>query len=418
MLEHKVALNDVTYGALLDACAKIGRMDFCIRIFDYLETLNINLNSIVFTTILKGFIKNEDLDGAASFFQRIKKYTQLNGMIITYNCALDILVRKNDIEGAMMLFVELSTHFTPDVISYSTLIKGLCTANRKTEAFEYIKKMINAQPDVDVSVINLFLDSCSNSADFALGVAVYEYVMSRNIAPNEITFGVMVKVFGFAKELSRAFDLLDLMTAFDIIPSIVIYTNLIHISFYNRNPKKADVAFTLFKKAGLRGDKLMYSKLVDGFIRFKEHTRIIKYVELALKDGCILKPATLEGLYAYFHDDQEMIEKLELFKNINYVENNNVKDEKNRRFEAKKAQLRAKNRASAEKHRAQLRTTLPELEENKTDARPKRMIRIGETKKNEPFTKPVNAPESTSKPGFKTDSVKKPLALFNFRTKN
>ena len=93
--------------------------------------------------------------------------------------------------------------------------------------------------------------------------------MMKNVHPNEITFGIMIKIFGFSRELYKAFDLLDLMEVYKIKPSIIIYTNLIHISFYNRNPRKAELAFTLFKKKGLQGDRLMYSKLIDGLIRFK-----------------------------------------------------------------------------------------------------------------------------------------------------
>lgn len=63
--------------------------------------------------------------------------------------------------------------------------------------------------------------------------------MLKNINPNEITFGIMIKIFGFAKELQRAFDLLDVMASYHINPSIIIYTNLIHVSFYNKNCKQA-----------------------------------------------------------------------------------------------------------------------------------------------------------------------------------
>ena len=61
--------------------------------------------------------------------------------------------------------------------------------------------MINAEIEIDVSVINLFLDSCANKDDFKLGVQGYQYAMMKNVEPNEITFGIMVKIYGFAREL-------------------------------------------------------------------------------------------------------------------------------------------------------------------------------------------------------------------------
>lgn len=419
MLENKIMLNDMTYGSLLDACSKIGRMDYSLKIFDYLEALSSNMNSIIFTTMLKGYIKNEQFSEAIRFFERVKKYTHLNGMIITFNCALDLYVRKNDIDGSLRLFEELSTHFTPDIISYSTLIKGLAFANRKAEAYQFVKKMVDVDPHVDVSVVNLFLDSCSNTSDFKLGIEAYEYVMMRNIAPNEITFGIMIKIFGFSKELHRAFDLLDLMAAFEINPSIVIYTNLIHVSFYNKNPKKADIAFTLFKRAGLKGDRLMYSKLIDGFMRFKEHNRVIKYIDFALKDNCVLKQTTMDELFGYFHDEQEMIGKLKQFAAIHYVENTDNKDEKVRRLEAKKAQMKAKNKAMFEATRHANNNAEPKPEAKVDDGKPKRMIRVNEAKKDNNNARAFNKSEGAKQPtSFKPDATKKPLGLFNFRTKN
>lgn len=243
MNQIHIPINDVTYGCILDACVKSNRMDSAQKIYDSLRDSKVNLNSIVFTTMIKGFINQEMFDEAIRFFEGIKDNTDLPGMIITYNCMLDLYVKKNDLKSAVELFKDIDKLFGSDLISYSTIIKGLCMAERKVEAFDYIKKMLASNIETDISVINLFLDSCSNVNDYKLGINAYQYVMMKNIHPNEITFGVMIKIFGFAKELNKAFDLLDLMETYEIKPSIVIYTNLIHISFYNKNPGKAELAF-------------------------------------------------------------------------------------------------------------------------------------------------------------------------------
>lgn len=191
------------------------------------------------------------------------------GIIITYNCALDIYANIPDIDGAIKLFEEIEHSFGADLISYSTIIKALCHSNKKAVALEYLKKMIKSKIKIDVSVLNLFLESCSTKEDFKLGIDGYKFAMMSGIDPNEITFGIMVKVFGFARELEKAFDLLDLMEVYKIDPSIIIFTNLIHISFYCRDVRKAELAYSIFKKHKLDGDALIYSKLIDGLIRFR-----------------------------------------------------------------------------------------------------------------------------------------------------
>lgn len=98
-------------------------------------------------------------------------------MIITYNCALDVYANLEDVEGATKLFEEIEKYYEADLISYSTLIKTLCAGNNKAVGLEYLKKMIKAKIRIDVSVINLFLESCANKDDYKLGVDAYRFAM-------------------------------------------------------------------------------------------------------------------------------------------------------------------------------------------------------------------------------------------------
>lgn len=100
------------------------------------------MNSIVFTTVIKGLLKKEAFDEAIEFFNSIKSYYKLPGMIITFNCTLDVFIRKEDIESAMDLFKEIEEKFGADLISYSTLIKGFCSLNKRRDGLELLKKMI------------------------------------------------------------------------------------------------------------------------------------------------------------------------------------------------------------------------------------------------------------------------------------
>lgn len=114
--------------------------------------------------------------------------------------------------------------------------------------------MIRSPIKKDVSVVNLFLETCSTKNDHALAIEGYKYSMMHSVTPNEVTFGIMVKVFGFARKLEKAFELLDLMKVYHMKPSIIIFTNLIHISFYNRSYRKAELAYSLLKKCKIQGD--------------------------------------------------------------------------------------------------------------------------------------------------------------------
>lgn len=296
MVSKGLRVNDVVYGSILDSCAKSGQMEAALRIYEGLEKTGLNLNSIVFTTIIKGFMRAKQEAKAIEFFRRIEHHTNLVGMIITYNCALDAMVQLERMKEARILFDQIENLFTADLVSYSTLIKGLCVAKQKQKAFKYVQKMLNSKFKVDVSVVNLFLDFCSNSTDFRLGISAWKYAETKKIKPNEVTFGILIKLYGFSRELNKAFELVDLMKAYGIPPSIIIFTNLVHISFYSRKLKRVEKAFALLKKQKLPGDRLLYSKLVDGFLRVKDLPRAIKYMNFAFCERIPLKTDTCNRL--------------------------------------------------------------------------------------------------------------------------
>jgi pentatricopeptide repeat domain-containing protein 1 len=316
MMRSNLRINNITYGCVLDACAKNGKMDEALKIFAKLQDNNLHLNSVVFTTIIKGYINAENYSDAIKFFDSIKMHENLEGMLITYNCGLDACVRMNNLDQSINLFKEIETKFGADLVSYSTILKVFIQNNKKDQAFTYFLKLLNSTIKADVSIVNLFLDSCSNKTDFKLGLRIYEQADLHRIKPNEITFGIMIKIYGFSRDLKKAFDLIPVMKAYNIIPSIIVYTNLVHISFYNRNMRKVEEAFSLFKRDKLKGDRLLYSKLIDGFLRFKDVGRALKYLRFSHQEKCPIKKEVWEKLDRIVKPNDPMRQKLDDCKNF------------------------------------------------------------------------------------------------------
>jgi pentatricopeptide repeat protein len=107
MLNTGMKIKEASYGLILESCTKAGKMNLVIDIYDSLNEHYFNMNSIVFTTIIKGFLKSKAFKEAIDFFKKIKHHKDLPGMIITYNCALDIYANQLDIQGALSLFEEI-----------------------------------------------------------------------------------------------------------------------------------------------------------------------------------------------------------------------------------------------------------------------------------------------------------------------
>ena len=314
MMGSNLKINNITYGCVLDACSKNGKMDEAMSIFNKLRENNLHLNSVVFTTLIKGFINTGQFKEAIKFFQEIKNINNLDGMLITYNCGLDAYVRLGQLNNAVSLFEEIESKFGADLVSYSTIMKIFIHTNQKVKALVYFKKLLDSNVNPDISIVNLFLDSCANYNDYELALEIFNLADEYKVTPNEVTFGIMVKVYGFAKEIKKAFDLIPVMKAYGIKPSIIVYTNLIHISLYNKKFSLTNKAFFMLKKDKIRGDKLLYSKLVEGYLKNDKKTETFKYLNYAYREKIQLKEDLIKLLDEKIPDSSKMKKKLQEMK--------------------------------------------------------------------------------------------------------
>jgi len=62
MKESNLIPNSVTYGCLIDACVKNNQVDQAMEVFDTMKKDGVQLNTIIFTTLIKGFAKSFKLD--------------------------------------------------------------------------------------------------------------------------------------------------------------------------------------------------------------------------------------------------------------------------------------------------------------------------------------------------------------------
>lgn len=57
----------------------------------------------------------------------------------------------------------------------------------------------------------------------------------------------------------------------------------------------------------------MYSKLIEGFIRFRKFEKVEKYLDFAIEEGCSLKKTALDELKKHFNNEK-MNAKIEIVK--------------------------------------------------------------------------------------------------------
>merc|ERR1719189_2668501 len=113
---------------MIDACVKCGDLQKAISIFKEMREAGKHRNTILYTTLIKGYGLEKDLNSALELFREMPQ-EGVPYNTITYNSILDACIKCGDLQTAESLLREMTapeSSLEPDLITFSTLLKGYC----------------------------------------------------------------------------------------------------------------------------------------------------------------------------------------------------------------------------------------------------------------------------------------------------
>merc|ERR1719352_1099805 len=128
------------------------------------------------------------------------------------------------------ILADMSTHdVKPNIITYSTVLKGHCQNGNIQQAFlilEQIKKDPHLKPDE--IMYNSLLDGCAQNNMVSEGLNLLEEMQAEKVWPSNFTLSLLVKMLSRARRLDQAFSIVDDITKkYKFKANVHVYTNLV-----------------------------------------------------------------------------------------------------------------------------------------------------------------------------------------------
>jgi pentatricopeptide repeat protein len=181
MQKRSLVPNSVTYGCLLDACVKNSDLKRAKDVFECMRRDRVPMNTVIFTTMIKAHSKEWMLNEAISLYEQMLEEMVVNPAVapntITYNSIIDVCVKCFRMDKATEIFYQMfngNAVVRPDLITYSTMIKGFCREKNIESALELLNTMQNDKIKADEVLYNSLLDGCCKANQLDLAFKVYE----------------------------------------------------------------------------------------------------------------------------------------------------------------------------------------------------------------------------------------------------
>merc|ERR1719424_1531154 len=175
-------------------------------------------------------------------------------------------------EHAAKILQDMERHnVEPNLISYSTMLKGRCQAgdiNLALSILNQVRKQTSLKPDE--IMYNSLIDGCAQHSLYTEGMQVFDEMIQDGVRPSNFTLSTLVKLMNRTRRVDQAFSIVQEMTAkYGIKPNAYVYTNLIQACVSNRRHDRAISVLETMIQERVQPDQRTYGILIRASI-FKD----------------------------------------------------------------------------------------------------------------------------------------------------
>merc|ERR1719221_477383 len=254
------------------------------------EELRPFVNTGIYSTILKGFAMARQHDKVTALNEEMKQ-RGIPKNKITYNTILNSMAlcgHMRRVPEVLQDMKEADPRVDPDVVTYSTIIKGYCKSgdlDKSMELFHQMQTESGLEPDE--LMYNSLLDGCTRQNRLEDASRILQEMLKAKIKPSNYTLSIVARFLGRARRLDQAFATVEsISNEYGFRPNVQVYTCLMQACFDNRQPGKALALHDQIVRQGIVPDEKMYTALVRGCLHAGEIEKAATVVRCAYHLPC------------------------------------------------------------------------------------------------------------------------------------
>lgn len=139
-----IQFSDTQYSLLIRACCARQRYTDALRIYQTMTDHDLHPCTQTYMQLLQACIQNDDFDSAIRILDDMSKHGDTPPDLVTYSTTIKGLCDRGAMDKAMLLFQSLpSRGLTPDIVTYNTILEGYTKEGNAEKVESVFKDLIN-----------------------------------------------------------------------------------------------------------------------------------------------------------------------------------------------------------------------------------------------------------------------------------
>ncbi|KAJ9557440.1 hypothetical protein OSB04_012054 [Centaurea solstitialis] len=340
MILHKSILpNVVNYSSLIHGLCSSGRWadaavtkmqhySCSIHLFKQMTAIGVPVDvyttAIVINTLLNGLILEDRILEAERLFKKLIKGKLCEPDVVMYSTMIKGLckVGLNDTAIALLRLMN-ERGCKPNVMTYNTIIDSLCKDKMIDDALKLFNEMIFHKGILpDVVTYNTLIHGFCNQGRWDDASKMLREMEDERMSPNVITYSILVDAFCKEGMVEDAEAVLNIMVERGKVPDLVTYSSLIDGFCLRGELKKAKEIFDLMKIRGHVPDIVTYNSLLNGYCKKSKIDEALhlfhEITEKGMKPDVITYNTMLQGLFRVgrYKDALELFNEMRMHNQI------------------------------------------------------------------------------------------------------
>merc|ERR550537_254732 len=175
----------------------------------------------------------------------------------------------------------------PDLITYSTLIKGFCDQGDIDVALNLLQHLKQQNMKCDEILYNSLLEGCVKSNQSQRGLDLFQEMIRDRVPVSNITFSIMIKLYANAGRLDQAMELVKRMEPdYKVKPSNIVFSCVTKCLAAAHQYHRAAKMLLGLPSVGFQPDQQMYALILPGLIEQKQFDYALDVFEALCKAPC------------------------------------------------------------------------------------------------------------------------------------
>lgn len=285
------------YGAILNACAKLGNMKLAELILSEMFKNGIQPNSYVYSTVINGYKLAQRLDLAIEAYKLAEKDEE-NLSIAVVNTILNSCADEGKYDILNEIFDKSITDekVIPDKITFSIMIKAYAKHRETLKLWDLYYYLLKNKI-YDEITFNSLLDAFANQEHESNLYEIYSEMKKNQINISIVTYGVILKLYVNQANRERCEEIYREIILLKLMPTMIIFQLMIKLySYLGFTEKVWEIYENMTKIFNMTPD----AQLFESLIRICLKSNLVYKVKDLLKHALNSKTHVENYLYEAF----------------------------------------------------------------------------------------------------------------------